>query len=237
MHRSPKQHGRSPMDTLGGLRTRAGGKQRVASRRKGACWAWRVPTGQLAPEVGVVVRLGNDLELLGGDGGALDEVGHQLQRLAARALEAEHRVQLEVGRERVLLRAVALVGVDAGALLQERRLAALVHRKRARRGVGRLAGLASGADAILEAAQNGRGLVACANVGHAQCGGERRGRCGRCGRPRGGSGGSGGSGGMRRALAHLLRVDGPDLGGGRGRGGAGASPHVLLHGLHGHGRA
>ena len=225
------------MAVLGGLRTRASGKRRAASRREGACGAWRVRAGRLAPEVGVVVRLGHDLELLGGDGRALHQIGHELQRLDARALQAEHGVQLEVGRERVLLRAVALVGVDAGSLLQERRLAALVHRKRARRGVGRLAGLASGADAILEAAQNGRGLVACANVGHAQCGGERRGRCGRRGRPRGGSGGSGGSGGMRGALAHLLRVDGPDLGGGRGGGGAGASPHVLLHGLHGHGRA
>ena len=233
MHRSPKQHGRSPMDTLGGLRTRASGKQRVVSGHKGACWAWRVQTGQLVPEVGVVVRLGHDLELLGGDGGALDEVGHQLQRLAARALEAEHRVQLEVGRERVLLRAVALVGVDAGSLLQERRLAALVHRKRAGRGVGRLAGLARSADAVLEAAQNGSGLVACANVGHAQCGNQRRGRRGR----RGGGRPSGGVCGVRGALAHLLGVDGPDLGGGRGGSGAGASPHVLLHGLHGHGRA
>jgi len=37
---------------------------------------------------------------------------------------------------------------------------------------------------------------------------------------------------MGGALAHPLRVDGPDLGGGRGGGRGGASPHVLLDGVH-----
>ena len=87
----------------------------------------------------VVVALGHDLELPGRDGHVLDQVAHQLHGVVRCALEAQHRVQLEVRRERALLLAVGLVRVDPGAGLQQVQVAVAIARQRRRRCVGRLA--------------------------------------------------------------------------------------------------